>query len=184
MIYDEKLVTANEIYEKYEDVDDAMEEIEKESVRRVNLFAQWLHDKKFGEREIDNYAMNILCSQSVITVHEPPPYMFLEDAKDDIPKNKNGIYVGESCGFLFKYHVFLDVIKETQVDENYIKVLELYFDFLIENRFIEEIPCVVKEVFEKEDVYLRRLKEHHESDPGDERWMDWFRQWCEEVFEI
>jgi len=177
-----KLITAKEIYEKHDDVDDAMEEIEKEIYRKVNLFARWLHDKKFSEEEINTYAMNILCSQMVVTVHEPP-YMFLEDAKDDIPGGKN-VYAGESCGFLFKYHVFLDSIKETQVDEDYIKALKLYFDFLVENKFIERIPGVVKEVFEKEDVYLRRFKEYHESDAEDEGWMDWFIEWCEEVFEI
>ncbi len=178
-----KLLTSDEIYKKYENIDDAMEEIEKEIYRRVNLFAKWLHNKNFSEEETGIYVMNILSSQLIITVHEPP-YMFLEDAKDDIPKDKGEVYAGESYGFLFKYHVFLDAIKETQVDENYIKALKLYFDFLLENKFIEKIPDVANEVFGKEKIYLRRLKEHHESDPEGEEWMDWFDKWCEEVFEI
>lgn len=176
-----KLITAKEIYKKHDDVDDAIQEIEKEVYLRVNLFADWLRDKKFGEEEIDVYAMNILSGQLVVTVHEPP-YMFLEEAADDIPED--GIDAGESYGFLFKYHVFLDAIKGTDVDEKYIKALKLYFEFLLENEFIEKIPNVVKEVFGKEKIYLRRLKEYHESDAEDEKWIDWFRKWCEEVFTI
>jgi len=176
-----KLITAKEIYKKHEDVDDAIREFEKEIYRRVDLFAQWLHDKKFGKEEIDIYAINILSGQLVATVHEPP-YMFIDDAEDDIPEG--GADSCESYGFLFKYHVFLDVIKETDVDEKYIKALKLYFDFLLENNFVEEIPGVVKEVFGKEKIYLRRLKEYHDSDAEDEEWIDWFREWCEEVFEI
>jgi len=176
-----KLLTADDIYRKHDDVEDAIREFEKEIYRRVDLFAQWLHDKKFGKDEINVYAINILSSQLVATVHEPP-YMFLEDVEDDIPEGR--IVAGESYGFLFKYHVFLDVIKETDVDKKYIKALKLYFDFLLENNFIEEIPDVVKEVFGKEKIYLRRLKEYHDSDSEDEGWIDWFREWCEEVFEI
>ncbi len=176
-------ITAKEICQKYDDVDDAMKEIENEIYRRVDLFAGWLHDKKFSEEEINTYATNILCSEMVITVHEPP-YMFLGDAKDDIPEDKNEIYNGESCGFLFKYHVFLDAIRETQVDENYIKALKLYFVFLSDNKFIKKIPRVVDEVFGKEDIYLRRLKEYRECDPDDEGCMDWFGKWCDAVFEI
>jgi hypothetical protein len=177
-----KLVTANEIYKRFEDVDDALEEIEKEAERRVCEFADWLRDKKHSTELIDSYCNNIFNSQRVITQHEPP-WMFLEEVRDDI--NDKRISKGESYGFLFKYHVFLDAIKETWVDENYVKALKLYFQFLAEKKYLSKVPSVVSEVLGKEDVYLRRLKEYREGGPeGEEKWMGWFKKWCREVFTI
>jgi hypothetical protein len=175
------LVTAKELYEKY-DVDIALEKIEKEAERRVRLFAKWLIDKGISEDDINSYCNNIFNSLCVITQHEPP-YMFLAEVKDDITKGR--INKGESYGSLFKYHIFLDAIKETYVDEKFIKALRHYFTFLNENNFIKKTPNVVEKVFEKEEVYLRRLKEHHESNPEDEqKWMIWWNKWCKEVFRI
>jgi len=178
----EKIVSANDIYKKYEDVDDALEEIKKEAEKRIDLFAEWLMEKKLSEYEVTSYCNNIFNCLMVITQHEPP-YIFLAEAKDDITQSK--INKAESYGFLFKYNIFLDSIKETAVDEDLIKALRLYFEFLLENNFIKKIPKVVKDVSDKENIYLRRLREYHESYPEDEReWMDWFEGWCEEVFGI
>jgi len=178
-----KWLTAGQIYGKHaDDVDAALEEIDLESEKRVQKFADWLIDRKTPEEMINSHCNNIYFSQLVITQHEPP-YMFLEEAKDDITKKK--IKKAESYGFLFKYHVFLDAIKETQVDEDYFKALRTYFDYLVEKGFIASIPKVVRESLEKEDVYLRRLREYHAQSPENEdKWMKWWGRWCKEVFDI
>jgi hypothetical protein len=177
-----KFVTAGEIYKRFNNTDGALEEIEREAERRVREFAAWLLDKRYPKKVIESYCNNIFESQCVITQHEPP-YMFLEEARDDI--TKRAVSRGKSYGFLFKYHVLLDAIKETFVDEDYIKALKLYFQFLLKKKYISKIPRVVKEILGEEEIYLRRLKEYHESrSEDDEEFRNWFTKWCREIFEL